>query len=58
MRYLIASMPRALGAVAQRLGEASLEFDAAKGRFADNAAANALLDGPPARKGWEEFETL
>ena len=48
----------ALGAVAQRLGEASLEFDAAKGRFADNAAANALLDGPPARKGWEEFETL
>ena len=48
----------ALGAVAQRLGEPSLEFDPAKGRFVDNAAANALLDGPPARKGWEEFETL
>ena len=48
----------ALGAVAQRLGEPSLEFDPAKGRFVDNAAANALLEGPPARKGWEEFETL
>ena len=48
----------ALGAVAQRLGEPSLEFDPAKGRFVGNAAANALLEGPPARKGWEEFETL
>ena len=47
-----------LGAVAQRLGEPSLEFDPAEVRFVDNAAANALLDGPPARKGWEEFETL
>lgn len=48
----------ALGALAQRLGEPVLEFDPAKGRFAGNATANALLDGPPARRGWEEFETL
>ena len=24
----------------------------------DNDAANALLAGPPVRKGWEEFEKL
>lgn len=48
----------ALGAVAQRLAEPKLEFDPAKGRFVGNDAANALLDGPPVRRGWEEFEKL
>ena len=27
-------------------------------RFTDNDAANALLDGPPVRQGWEEFARL
>lgn len=48
----------ALGAVAQRLGEPKLAFDPAAGRFVGNDAANACLDGPPVRKGWEEFEKL
>lgn len=48
----------ALGAVAQRLAAPVLDFDPAQGRFVGNAAANALLDGPPVRKGWEEFEKL
>lgn len=48
----------ALGAVAQRLAEPKLEFDPDKGRFVGNDAANALLDGPPVRRGWEEFERL
>ena len=48
----------ALGAVAQRLGEPKLAFDPAAGRFVGNDAANACLDGPPVRRGWEEFERL
>ena len=52
------SQVMALGAVAQRLAEPKLTFDPAKGRFVGNDAANALLDGPPVRKGWEEFERL
>ncbi len=48
----------ALGAVAQRLGAPSLEFDPVKGKFVGNDTANAFLAGPPARKGWEEFEKL
>ena len=52
------SQVMALGALAQRLAEPKLEFDPVKGRFVGNDAANALLDGPPARKGWEEFEKL
>lgn len=48
----------ALGAVAQRMGVPSLVFDRERKRFSDNAAANAFLDGPPPRKGWEEFERL
>ena len=50
----------ALGAVVQRLGAVALEFDVEARRFRGegSAAANALLDGPPARRGWEEFETL
>jgi len=48
----------ALGAIAQRLGEPALAFDPAKGRFVGNDAANAALEGPPVRKGWEEFARL
>jgi len=48
----------ALGALAQRLAEPVLEFDAKKLRFVGNDAANRLLDGPPVRKGWEEFASL
>ena len=52
------SQVMALGALAQRLAEPKLEFDRTKGRFVNSDAANALLDGPPVRKGWEEFERL
>ena len=52
------SQVMALGAIAQRMGVPKLAFDPAKGRFVGNDAANALLDGPPVRKGWEEFERL
>ena len=48
----------ALGALAQRLAAPVLTFDREKLRFTDNDAANALLDGPPVRKGWEEFAKL
>ena len=48
----------ALGALAQRLAEPVLEFDAKKQRFVGNDTANRLLDGPPIRKGWEEFASL
>lgn len=43
-----------LGVVCQYLNEA-LTFDRAKERFTGNDRANALLDGPPPRKGWEQF---
>ncbi|MFK7739166.1 MAG: Gfo/Idh/MocA family oxidoreductase [Planctomycetota bacterium] len=43
-----------LGVVCQRLRE-ELEFDRATERFVGNDQANALLDGPPPRRGWEEF---
>ena len=45
----------ALGALAQRLAMPSLEFDREKCRFTGSGAAeaNACLDGPPPRKGWE-----
>ena len=52
------SQVMALGALAQRLAAPVLTFDREKQRFTDSDAANALLDGPPARKGWEEFERL
>ena len=52
------SQVMALGALAQRLGAPVLEFDREKLRFVNNDAANAFLDGPPPRKGWEEFEKL
>jgi predicted dehydrogenase len=43
-----------LGIICQRLGE-ELRFDRKTERFVDNDRANALLDGPPPRAGWEEF---
>ena len=48
----------ALGALAQRLAAPVLTFDREKQRFTDNDVANALLDGPPVRRGWEEFAKL
>ena len=43
-----------LGCIAQRLNR-SLKFDPAAKRFVGDAEANALLDGPAPRKGWEEY---
>ncbi len=43
-----------LGVVCQRLNE-ELNFDRKKERFVNNDRANALLEGPKPRKGWEEF---
>lgn len=43
-----------LGVICQRLNE-ELNFNRKKERFVGNERANALLDGPPPRKGWEEF---
>jgi predicted dehydrogenase len=43
-----------LGIVAQRLG-GRLRFDTGRREFVDNPTANALLDGPPPRPGWERF---
>ena len=52
------SQVMALGALAQRLGEKTLVFDRKTKRFVGNDLANGLLDGPPCRKGWEQFEKL
>ena len=52
------SQVMALGALAQRMAAPVLTFDREKLRFTDSEAANVFLDGPPARKGWEEFERL
>ena len=46
-----------LGVIAQRLG-GELDFDRGTRRFVDNDRANALLEGPPPRKGWEAFYRL
>jgi len=43
-----------LGVICQRLNE-ELHFDRKTERFVGNDRANALLDGPPPRPGWEEF---
>ena len=43
-----------LGVICQRLKE-ELQFDRETERFVGNDRANALLDGPPPRSGWEEF---
>jgi predicted dehydrogenase len=46
-----------LGVIAQRLG-GRLEFDPVAKRFTNSAKANALLKGPPARPGWENYYRL
>ena len=43
-----------LGVICQRLNE-ELHFDRETERFVGNDRANALLDGPPPRPGWEQF---
>ena len=43
-----------LGIICQRLNE-ELNFNRKKERFTNNDRANALLEGPAPRKGWEEF---
>jgi len=43
-----------LGVICQRLNE-ELRFDRETERFIGNDRANALLEGPPPRAGWEEF---
>ncbi len=43
-----------LGVIAQRLG-GELEFDRKTKRITNNKVADALLEGPPPRKGWEEY---
>ncbi len=43
-----------LGVICQRLNE-ELNFDRKQERFVNNDRANALLEGPAPRKGWEEF---
>lgn len=43
-----------LGVIAQRLNT-KLEFDPIKKEITNDAFANALLIGPPPRKGWEYF---
>lgn len=44
-----------LGALAQRMAAKRLTFDLSSSRFTGDGAqeANAYLDGPPPRKGWE-----
>lgn len=44
----------ALGIIAQRLN-ASFKFDRATRQITDNKDANALLVGPPPRRGWEQY---
>ena len=43
-----------LGIVCQSLNE-ELNFDRKREKFINNDRANALLEGPAPRKGWEEF---
>ncbi|MEM7387255.1 MAG: Gfo/Idh/MocA family oxidoreductase [Verrucomicrobiota bacterium] len=43
-----------LGVIAQRLG-GELVFDRESKRITNNALADELLEGPPPRKGWEEY---
>ncbi|MEO0054775.1 MAG: hypothetical protein RLZZ50_722 [Verrucomicrobiota bacterium] len=46
-----------LGVIAQRVN-ADLRFDPASRRITNHAVADALLDGPPPRKEWEQFYKL
>jgi predicted dehydrogenase len=43
-----------LGVIGQHVG-GTLSFDPVTRKFVGNDAANALLEGPPVRKGWEEY---
>jgi len=43
-----------LGVLAQRFNE-ELEFDAETMQITNHKEANALLSGPPPRKGWEQY---
>jgi hypothetical protein len=43
-----------LGVIAQRLG-GELDFDPKTKQITKNKVANALLAGPPPRKGWEQY---
>ena len=46
-----------LGVIAQRLG-GELHFDLKTRRITINKVADSLLEGPPPRKGWEEYYKL
>ncbi|MFZ9938209.1 MAG: gfo/Idh/MocA family oxidoreductase, partial [Luteolibacter sp.] len=46
-----------LGIIAQQVN-ARLEFDPATRRITNHKVADALLDGPPPRKDWEQFYKL
>ena len=46
-----------LGTLAQRLNT-KIKFDREKKRITNNKLADQLLEGPPPRKGWEEFYKL
>ena len=46
-----------LGVIAQRLN-AQLQFDRTTKQITNNKIANAMLVGPPPRKGWEQFYKL
>ena len=43
-----------LGVIAQRLG-GTLNFDRETKHITNNPQADALLAGPPPRKGWEQY---
>lgn len=43
-----------LGVITQYLNK-GFSVDPKKGRIIDNPKAQALLDGPPPRKGWEHY---
>jgi len=47
----------ALGVIAQRLG-AKLAFDPNTRRVTNDKTADAMLEGPPPRKGWEHYYSV
>ncbi|MBS1715453.1 MAG: Gfo/Idh/MocA family oxidoreductase [Armatimonadetes bacterium] len=47
----------AVGIIAQQV-DAKLKFDRRTKRITNHALADSLLDGPPPRKGWEQFYKL
>jgi hypothetical protein len=47
----------AIGIIAQRVNN-KIEFDPTTRRITNNKVADALLDGPPPRKEWEQFYKL